>query len=228
MREVSFAYDHASVLERVDLSMEAGASACFVGPNGGGKTTLFKLILGLVEPDAGKVRVFGRAPREACRAIGYVPQHMQVDLQFPIRVDEVVGMGCLGSGLSSKECRERVWRALEAVQLGDCRRRWFRKLSGGQRQRVLIARALATSPKLLLLDEPTASVDPVGRKTVLDLIASIKGTTTVFVITHDTEVVSMFLDRIVCVDRTVHEHPATDRIDDHLLRHIIGQSAAHA
>lgn len=226
--DVTFGYDETPVVQNVNLRVEQGESAVLVGPNGGGKTTLFRLMLGLLAPDAGRVRVFGESPERARTRIGYVPQHMLFDPQFPIRVADVAAMGCLQplyrlTRSASRE-RERVTAALEAVGLAGFDRRWFRDLSAGQRQRVLIARALATGPELLLLDEPTASADVHALDAILALLDRLKSEMTILVVSHDTDVVSRFLDKVVCVNRTVHIHPTAGVIDNDLMRHIVGYS----
>ncbi|HBO46464.1 MAG TPA: ABC transporter, partial [Planctomycetaceae bacterium] len=159
---VSFAYDAVPVVEDVTVTIDQGESICIVGPNGGGKTTLVKLILGLLTPDKGTVRVFGQSPRQARLRVGYMPQYAQHDLQFPATVMDIVLMGCLGKpglaglfGWHGAESRRDALDALDRVGMADFGRRKHAALSGGQRQRVLIARALASNPELLLLDEPT-------------------------------------------------------------------------
>ena len=169
IKEVDFSYNGRPVLAGVDLSVAQGEFLALVGPNGGGKTTLVKLILGLVTPQKGTVRVFGQAPAKVRRRMGYLPQHAEVDPSFPITALEVVLTGAswvLGSGLGfwrqgQKQRRPgRPWTAPGGRRPG--RGLSFAQLSGGQRQRVLIARALAAGPELLLLDEPTAAIDPRG------------------------------------------------------------------
>lgn len=153
---LSFGFDSLLVLEKVDLTIPKGDFVSMVGPNGGGKTTLLRLILGLLRPERGTVRVFGKPPAEARRLIGYMPQYAHLDPRFPVRVLDVALMGCLGRHLGpfSRADRARAREALGEVGLADYAKRSFSALSGGQRQRVLIARALACEPRLLLLDEP--------------------------------------------------------------------------
>lgn len=220
----AFHYGSKPVLDGVDLTLHRGGAACLIGPNGGGKTTLLKLILGLLHPSSGQVRVFGGAPQEAWTRVGYVPQDFAYDARFPIRVYDVVAMGCLGvAGWGrGREIRQRVRAALEAVQLPGIAQDWFSRLSGGQRQRVLIARALATDPELLILDEPTSNLDAAAEQEVLAVLDRLRGQISLMVVSHDAAVASHFLREVYCVNRHVHRHPPADRLDDELMRHLIG------
>jgi len=225
---VSFGYDaRCPVLESVDMRVERGAFVTIVGPNGGGKTTLFRLVLGLIRPTRGMVRVLNADPVRARERIGYVPQHFACDPLFPVRVEEVVRMGCLGgSGMPRQLARERAAAALHAVGLDDHGQRWFNSLSGGQRQRVLIARGLVTDPEILLLDEPTSNVDATAEDAIVRLLEGLRGSMTILLVTHTAAVASRFLDSIYCVNRCVHAHPPTDRLDEDLMRHITGFALA--
>jgi len=212
---VSFAYETEPVLNDVTLTLRRGSFSCIVGPNGGGKTTLFRLVLGLLKPGKGRVRVFGLPPGQARVQVGYVPQDFAYDKRFPMLVSDVVRMGCLNAPRGTSDA-ERIQQALETVGLAHRTRDWFGSLSGGQRQRVLIARALATSPGILLLDEPTANVDASAQEDILQLLESLRGQLTVMLVT------ARFLDTVICVNRRVHVHPHTNTLDEALMRHIIG------
>lgn len=231
IEDVSFSFGRFEVLRNVNLSFHRNQFAVLVGPNGGGKTTLLRLILGLLKPDDGWLEVLGEEPAAVRQRLGYVPQHFQFDTHFPIRVRDVVRMGRLGRfriPFTGKREEERaVASALDSVGMPGFEERPFARLSGGQRQRVLIARALATDPEILLLDEPTANVDPTGEKEILDLLDSLKGSRTILLVTHNLAAVSRFLETIVCVNRSAHIHPTAEQIDADLLRHIIG-SEPHA
>ena len=164
LRDVTFSYGGEPVLEDVNLSVGAREAVCIVGPNGGGKTTLVKLILGLLLPQRGEVRLFGQPPRLARLRVGYMPQHVQHDPLFPVTVMDIVLMGRLGRGglggllgWPGRADRRAARNALEQVGMDGFGRHPFAALSGGQRQRVLIARALCCEPELLLLDEPTSN-----------------------------------------------------------------------
>lgn len=224
LEHVSFHYEGARVLEDVNMCLEEGHVGCLIGPNGGGKSTLLRLILGLLQPASGRIHVLGMKPKEGRSRIGYVPQDFDFDAQFPIRVRDVVAMGCLHLPFLRRwrEARGRVGEALESVGMAGTERRWFSRMSGGERQRVLIARALASRPKLLLLDEPTSSVDVAAESGILDMLEDFRGEMTMLVVSHSAEVASRFLQDIYCVKGTVHKHPPTDKLDAELMRHLVG------
>jgi len=221
---VCFAYERTEILHEVSFSLFERESVCIVGPNGGGKTTLIKLILGLHQPRAGSITVLGGRPPEGSRRIGYMPQSTAFDPHFPISVINVVLMGRLGRGrhpLYTRTDRQTAMQALEETGLKDLATRPYASLSGGQRQRVLIARALACEPELLLLDEPTAHVDPVMGKQVTDTLARLARRMTVITVTHELGFVSQMVDRVLCVNRTVKLHP-TSEITGEIIQEIYG------
>jgi len=204
-------------------------SRSIVGPNGGGKTTLFKLILGLVKPVSGSVHVLGRPPENSRAALGYVPQNTSFDPLFPVRVSDIVRMGFLGSshypGFRNRAMtRTRILQCLKDVGLEAQADAWFNRLSGGQKQRVLIARALVGGPEILLLDEPTSNVDLHAEAMILETLERLRGKLTILLVTHYPKVAMRFLDRVYCVNRNVHIHPQTDRMDEDLMRHITGMA----
>lgn len=214
---LSFAYPLTPVLENVTFSIARGDFVCMVGPNGGGKTTLLRLMLGLLAPTRGTVRVFGRPPVEVRRRVGYMPQHTQLDPQFPVRVSDVVLMGRLGGrrcGPFSRADRARAAAALHEVGLADYAKRPLPALSGGQRQRVLIARALACEPELLLLDEPTANLDPLVQDEMTDLLQELHQRLTIVLVSHDVGFVARHVKTVVCVNREVVLHTAQEITGD--------------
>ena len=213
IRDVTFSYNGAPALVDVSLTIGEREFVSVIGPNGGGKTTLLKLVLGLLQPSRGEVRVFGRPPREARSRIGYVTQHGQFDLRFPVRVIDVVLMGRLGRGRGigpfRRADRAAAEEALREVELLGLRDRPFAALSGGERQRVLIARALAVQPDLLLLDEPTANVDIKVERQLGDLLRDLNKRLTVVVATHELGFVASYVERVICVNRRVVQHPTS-------------------
>lgn len=203
-------YEHEPVLEDINLSVKELDFIGLIGPNGGGKTTLIKVLLGLLSPTRGEVRVMGKSVKEGRRDIGYVPQTVEFDRDFPISVWDVARMGRLGKlrrlqRYTAKD-DEIVAEALRNVEMLDLRSRHIGELSGGQRQRVYIARALATEPKILLLDEPTASVDPRVSSRIYELLSHLNDHITIMMISHDMNAVSSYVKTIGCLNRRLFYH----------------------
>lgn len=199
--EVSFAHKEVEVLRAASFHVHEGEFVALIGPNGSGKTTILRLILGLARPDAGSIEVFGTRPDLARGSVGYVPQSMSFDQAFPISVEEVVRMGRLSG--SDRSCVRGgcsdVDEALSLADVADLRGRPYSALSGGQRRRVLVARALASRPRLLVLDEPTANMDAESERRLYTVLGSLKGSTTIIIATHDTAFVSALTDVVLCV-----------------------------
>lgn len=227
---VHFAYGEVPVLEDVTLSVAPGEFLGIVGPNAGGKSTLLKLILGLLKPSAGRIRVLGEPPRRARRRIGYVPQYPGFARDFPISVEDVVLMGRFGlrSGLGgrlgpwARADRAAASAALDEVEALDLRRRQIGTLSGGQLQRVLLARALVGEPKLLILDEPTANIDQRLEGEIFELLAQLNRRLTIVVVSHDIAFISAYVSRVACLNRTLVCH-ATDSIDGQIIEDLYGE-----
>ncbi len=228
--DVAFSYNGAPVLENVSFGIDRLDFVSAVGPNGGGKTTLLKLMLGLVKPDKGSIRIFGRSPESARRRIGYVSQQFHFDALFPIRVIDVVLMGRLrGSifgGHYRQADRKAALKALQEVDLGELRDRHISELSGGQRQRVLIARALATEPEMLLLDEPTAHVDVAAQEEFFKFLHQLNERLTVVIVTHDVAYVSSYVKSVLCINRKVVKHP-TREITGDMICELYGGDVRH-
>lgn len=205
--EVSFTYQDTPALRNATFSVEAGEFIGVIGPNGGGKTTLLKIILGFLKPTSGKVLVFGLPPSQAREQVAYVPQTMRFDRHFPISVLELVLLGRLSHlpwyGKYSQQDIQIAQEALEQVGLANFQQRSFGTLSSGQAQRALIARALASRPKLLLLDEPTASVDAQSESEIQQLLKSLSGSITMLMVTHNLRTIIDDVRRVICVQGEV-------------------------
>lgn len=206
IKNLSFAYQDHPVLTDVSFDIQPGQFIGMIGPNGGGKTTLIKLILGFLRASIGTIQVFGHAPVNARHAMAYVPQSLRFDKQFPITVLELVLEGRLAHlpwyGHFRKHDKEIALEALEKVGLADLQHRPFGSLSGGQAQRILIARALASEPKLLLLDEPTANVDTRAEAEIYTLLKQLQGQMTILMVTHHLQAVIELVEKVICVQNT--------------------------
>ena len=198
IENLSFQYDRAPVLENLSLSINKGEFIGIFGPNGGGKTTFLKLLLGFLKSQVGKIVLM-------TSKIGYVPQIARFDRQFPISVLDIALMGLIGEaswwGGYRSDARARALEALERVGLKDLENRAFGTLSGGQAQRVLIARAIVNEPELLILDEPTANVDPRAEEEIFTLLNELKPSKTILLVTHDLQNVLKKSDRLLCIQR---------------------------
>lgn len=206
--DVDFTYDKTPILEQVNIDIEEGEFVGIFGPNGGGKTTFLKLLMGFLYPTKGKVALSGNPPKDMRTQIGYVPQISKMDRQFPITVEEVVQMGCLSKttfwGILPHSFKDKSIESLEKVGMGHKKDHPFGLLSGGEAQRVLIARALVSDPKFLFLDEPTASVDPVAEQEILSILSSLMGSMTILMVTHDLQTILQKVGKLVCVHRKAH------------------------
>jgi zinc transport system ATP-binding protein len=209
-QDLWFSYDGEAVLQDVDLRIVAGDFVAMIGPNGGGKTTLLKVLMGLLNPSRGSVRIFGRPPREVCRDMGYVPQHAAIASPFPISVLDVVLMGRLTPGAKwptpSQAQRHAAIEVLAQLGVADMAERRVSDLSGGQRQRVLIARALVDRPRILFLDEPTAGIDSQGQMDLYCLLEQLNADMTIVMVSHDLLALSTHVKSVACVNRQLHYH----------------------
>lgn len=223
-RDIVMRFGPVTVLDGVSFEVPERKTLCVVGPNGGGKSTLLKILLGLLKPQSGNVRVLGREPSRARSKVGYMPQHIQIDPLFPIDVEGIVRMGRLrtsGFGFYNRADQLATERALEEVNLLDRRKERFMNLSGGMKQRVLIARALVNDPEILLLDEPTAMVDAHIEAHLLEHLKSLHDRMTILLVSHDASFVSGLVDEVLCVNRTAELHPL-EEVDDQAVERLYG------
>ncbi|MEH0019709.1 MAG: ABC transporter ATP-binding protein [Desulfobacter sp.] len=209
---MDFSYNGQPALTRVDLTIRDRDFIAVIGPNGGGKTTLIKLILGLLRPDRGRIRVMGGPPGKFSSAIGYVPQNVHINENFPITALDVVLMGCLnanGNGRKHSRAsgRDAAMETLDRLHMADHAHKKIGELSGGQRQRIFIARSLMTQPQLLLLDEPTASIDTKGQADFYGLLEELNADIAILVVSHDLFIVSNYVKSVACVNQALHYHP---------------------
>jgi zinc transport system ATP-binding protein len=204
--------DGHAVLEGVNLDLDEGDFLGLIGPNGGGKSTLLKVILGLIKPSKGEVKVFGVAPEAARSHVGYMPQKTLFDPSFPVTALEVALMGRFSkAGLFrrySQADRDAALRALEAVGMKELVNREIGSLSGGEQQRVFVARSLVSEPKLLLLDEPTAGVDAAQQAEFYELLCRLnkKNEITIILVSHDITAVSKYVNKIACLNQRLFYH----------------------
>jgi len=223
--------DMAPVREDVNLTLERNDFLGLVGPNGGGKTTLLKLLLGLLRPSRGTVRGCGQEPDRARRRIGYVPQHAAIDPSVPASVLDVVLMGALADGpwgmRFSPAARERARSALAEVGMDALAERGIGTLSGGQVQRVLLARALVAEVELLLLDEPTSGVDLHMEQTIFELLGRLNRRLPIVLVSHDVAFVSSQVKRVACLNRRLAFHPL-EEVGCDLIRSLYGPGGMSA
>lgn len=233
---VNFRYTDVPVLSKASFSIEPKQFTGVIGPNGGGKTTLLKLAMGLLDPDEGKIRIFGKKPKESQGLIAYVPQNLNYDRLFPICVRELVLMGRLSHlnlwGRYSSHDEAIAYEALKTVGIEQLWNAPVGDLSGGQLQRALIARALASQPKILFLDEPTSNVDSKAETDIYQLLKKLSKTITIIMVTHNLDAAVQIVDQILVVHNTVNtmkvaevcEHFAMGLYHTPLMEHINGET----
>lgn len=225
VKNVSFNYGPVDALENVSLRVEEGEFIGIVGPNAGGKSTLLKLILGLLKPRSGQVQVLGKPPEQGRKLIGYVPQYPRFIRDFPITVEQLVLTARLGQtrwwGGYRPTDKAIAHHALELTETLPLAKRRPETLSGGQLQRVLLSRALACEPRILILDEPTANIDQRVETEIFDLLKKLNEEMTIIVVSHDIAFISYYVDRVACLNRTLMCHE-TAHIDGNLLDQLYG------
>lgn len=224
VENVSFKYNNDLVIENAHFHIKRRSFISFVGPNGGGKSTLAKLILGLLKPLNGTISIFGKSPFEARGDVSYVPQYSNFDLDFPINVQDVVLMGRLKRGklFYNKKDKEKSEAALEDVDLKGYGKRHFSELSGGQRQRVLIARAIVSDPEVIILDEPTSNIDKTTENKLYELLFRLNKDMTIILISHDLTFVSENINKVICINKVVKIHP-TGHLDETSVDKLFGR-----
>ncbi len=215
LENVSFGYSQEEFLKNVNISVYENDFLGVIGPNGGGKTTLLKLILGLLEPEKGSISVFGKTPKQSRESVGYLSQFKNIDFDFPITALEIVLLSRVGKKLFkryTKQDREAAEKALKNLGIWHLRNNKLSELSGGEKQRVFVARALANEPKALLLDEPTSNLDMHIQEEFYETLKKLNKKIAIVIVDHDLETVSKYAKEIVCVNKckthTVKYHDA--------------------
>ena len=209
IRSLCFGYDKGMILQDINLAILKNTFISIIGPNGGGKSTFLKLLIGLLNPTSGTIEFKNYSSSKNKPIFGYVPQITTFDKEFPISTIDVV----LGGGISqlpwhghfTSKLKKQAKEALEKLDLLSFENVPFGDLSGGQAQRVLIARALMHHPQILVLDEPTASVDKEAKHKIYNLLKSLKGTMTILLVTHETPGMIPYSDRVFCIQKNLTE-----------------------
>lgn len=196
VNNLCFSYGKEHTLKQVTAAVQPGELIAIIGPNGGGKTTFLKLLLGILKPSSGTIE-------NAATRASYVPQRLDFDTSFPVTVRDVVLMSHLSKlslfGTYPKIAHEKCQEAMETLGIASLANQAFGSLSGGQAQKTLIARGLASDPDLLILDEPTANIDPETSKEIIDLIASLKQKKTILMVSHHPESIIGHVDHVFCI-----------------------------
>lgn len=208
IKDLNVILDNQIILNNINLIINEKDFIGIIGPNGGGKTTLLKTIIGLIFPTSGNILIYGKENIINRKLLGYVPQHISFDKNFPIDVFNVVAMGLVGKtkGKNKEEIFNLVKNAISQVDLSGYEKKMFGQLSGGERQRVLIARALISSPLILLLDEPTANIDVKTSKGFYEFLVELNKKMTIVLISHDMGVISNYVKKIACLNKTLFYH----------------------
>lgn len=223
---LSVYYGQTPAISKVCLDVLDGEYLGIIGPNGGGKSTLLKAVLGLIPISSGTVQIYGNSPGKSGKIIGYVPQLTSLDKRFPITLIEVVLTGMLRQGLSpffrfSNLEKEAAHELLAKVGIADLANRQISELSGGEFQKMLIARALAISPKLLLLDEPTASVDANSRDQIYNLLTELNKNMTIILVTHDLLAISSQVNKLACLNNNLVYHGESE-LTENIVNNLYG------
>ncbi|MCH9813769.1 MAG: ATP-binding cassette domain-containing protein [Epsilonproteobacteria bacterium] len=212
---LSFAYGDHNILEKINLEIFNNDYIAIIGPNGGGKTTLLKLLLGFLNPSSGKVNIFEKSPINARENIGYLPQYINFNMDMPINVFDIVLQGRLKRHklFYTPKDKEIALDKLKLMGVESLKDRKIKDLSGGQRQRVLLARALTKEPQILILDEPTASIDPEGQHEIYQLLKTLP--LTKLIVSHDINILFEGVNKVAHINKSLHLHDGIDS-DMHL------------
>lgn len=213
LENVFFSYNGRPVLHDVTMAVNKGEFLAIIGPNGGGKSTLLKLMLGLLKPDRGRISILGLAPEKAAHYIGYLPQDVSINRSFPISVMDVILMGRLrhkGRSRISTRDRKAAVDTLDRLNIGNLADRRVSDISGGQREKVFLARALITDPEILMLDEPSTNLDTDAQTELYKLLKQINAEKTIILVSHDLMVLSTHVKSVACVNRDVHFHAGSE------------------
>ena len=222
IKDLSVSYDNVEALKNINLKVKNKEFMAIIGPNGGGKSTLLKALLGLIKPTKGSIDIKkGKGP------IGYVPQFSVFDKEFPIKVLDVILMGKLSGNIRpfhkyTKKDILQANRIMEKLDILDFKNRQISQLSGGQMQKVLIARALIMNPSILLLDEPTASLDSNAKNEIYELLKFLNKSKTIIMVSHDIGVISPFIDSVACLNKTLHYHGNEKSLEDDIIEGTFG------
>ncbi len=210
IKDLSFAYGNNVILENLNFEVFKNDYIAIIGPNGGGKTTLLKLLLGFLQPTSGKIDIFGTSPLKMRQKIGYLPQYINFNMDMPINVLDITLQGKLTKSklFYNKKDKQLALEKLELMNVGHLKDRKIKDLSGGQRQRVLLARALTKEPDILILDEPTASIDPEGQKEIYDLLKSLP--LTKLIVSHDINILFEGVNKVAHINKTLHLHDSVN------------------
>jgi len=214
INDLGFSYGENPILTDVSLALPEGEFLAVIGPNGGGKSTLLKIILGILRQNRGEVRVFGKTVSDAAGLIGYVPQDVTSARGFPINAFQVAMMGRMRLkgrfSRADKTDRDKVRSVMEYLEVDHLADSPVDNLSGGQKQRVFISRALAMEPKMLFLDEPTSSVDTKGQKDLFDRLRELNKTMTIVVVSHDLSIIPRYATSVACINNKLHFHSSPE------------------
>lgn len=218
-KDISFKYDTEFVLKNISFKIHKNDFIGLIGPNGGGKTTILKLMLGLLKPFGGSIEIFNQTPQKARAKIGYLPQYSRLDDTFPITVEEVVAMGLFKnfSLFPFIKNKSEIKAALKQVSMDQLAKKQYGSLSGGQKQRCLIARALVSKPEILLLDEPTSSVDSRVEQDIYELLKELNKKMTIILVSHDLGFVSKYIKRIFCINKNIACHKTNEVSIDEII-----------